>query len=137
MASNPDLVQYIADQMNRAGEITSKKMFGEYGLDCNGKFFAMVCDDRLLFKPTEGGRALLGTPVLQLPYPGAKPCFYIENVDDHELLVALAKLLARNFLNRKSRRNEWMFVPTPIHSYDKSLLAYIEYISIKFLVFLI
>ena len=51
MASNPDLVQYIADQMSRAGEITFKKMFGEYGLYCNGKFFAMVCDDRLLFKP--------------------------------------------------------------------------------------
>mgnify|MGYP003532025288 CR=1 FL=1 len=51
MASNPDLVQYIADQMARAGEVTYKKMFGEYGLYCNGKFFAMVCDDRLLFKP--------------------------------------------------------------------------------------
>ena len=94
MASNPDLVQYIADQMNRAGEISSKKMFGEYGLYCNGKFFAMVCDDRLLFKPTEGGRALLSTPVLQLPYPGTKPCFYIENVDDHELLLAIGSIQA-------------------------------------------
>ena len=37
MASNPDLVQYIADQMARAGEITFKKMFGEYGLYCNEK----------------------------------------------------------------------------------------------------
>ena len=104
MASNPDLVQYIADQMARAGEITSKRMFGEYGLYCNGKFFAMVCDDRLLFKPTEGGRTLLGTPVLQLPYPGAKPCFYIEDVDDHELLVALAKITCKELPEGKPKK---------------------------------
>ena len=32
MASNPDLVQYIADQCAGAGEITVKKMFGDYGV---------------------------------------------------------------------------------------------------------
>ena len=91
MPTNQDLVQYIADQMSRAGEITYKKMFGEYGLYCDGKFFAEVCDDCLFVKPTEAGRAILGTPVMRPPYPGAKDCFYIENVDDHELLTALAK----------------------------------------------
>lgn len=30
MASNPDLVQYIADQCAGAGKITVKKMFGDY-----------------------------------------------------------------------------------------------------------
>ena len=42
MASNPDLVQYIADQMACAGEITFKKMFGEYGLYCNEKISGYV-----------------------------------------------------------------------------------------------
>lgn len=106
MASNPDLVQYIADQMVRAGEITQKKMFGEYGLYCNGKFFAMVCDNRLLFKPTEGGRALLGEPVLQLPYPGANPCFYIENVDDHEQLTALTKITCKELPEPKAKKKK-------------------------------
>ena len=95
MASNLDLVQYITDQMARAGEITFKKMFGEYGLYCNEKFFSMVCDDRLLFKPTEGGRTLLDNPILQSPYPGAKSCFYIENINDHKLLVALTKITCK------------------------------------------
>ena len=104
MASNPDLVQYIADQMSRAGEITFKKMFGAYGLYCNGKFFAMVCDDRLLFKPTEGGWALLDMPILQSPYPGAKPCFHIEDVDDHELLVALTKVTCKELPEPKEKK---------------------------------
>ena len=47
MASNPELVQYIADQLSPCGTITFKKMFGEYGLYLNGKMFASVCDDTL------------------------------------------------------------------------------------------
>ncbi|MBO5251089.1 MAG: TfoX/Sxy family protein [Bacteroidaceae bacterium] len=106
MASNQDLVQYIADQMSRAGEITFKRMFGEFGLYCEGKFFAMVCDDRLLFKPTEAGKVLLGTPVLLPPYPGAKPCYYIADVDDHELLVALTKATCRELPEPKVKKNK-------------------------------
>ena len=37
MASNKDLVQYIADQCSKAGEITVKKMFGDYGIYGDGK----------------------------------------------------------------------------------------------------
>ena len=32
MASNSDFVQYIADQCDGAGEIVTKKMFGDYGI---------------------------------------------------------------------------------------------------------
>ena len=42
MASSPELVQYIADQLSPCGTITFKKMFGEYGLYLNGKMFASV-----------------------------------------------------------------------------------------------
>ena len=104
MATNQDLAQYIADQMARAGEVTLKRMFGEYGLYLDGKFFAMVCDDCLLLKPTEAGRKLLGAPVLREPYPGAKPCFYVENVDDHELLTALALVTCRELPEPKKRK---------------------------------
>ena len=37
MASNVDFVQYIADQCSEAGEIVTKKMFGDYGIYCEGK----------------------------------------------------------------------------------------------------
>ena len=35
MASNADFVQYIADQCAGAGEIVTRKMFGDYGIYCN------------------------------------------------------------------------------------------------------
>ena len=45
MASNPDFVAFVAEQLGGAGEITYRKMFGEYGLYCDGKFFGTVEGD--------------------------------------------------------------------------------------------
>ena len=56
MACNKDLVQYIADQCADAGTITTKRMFGDYGIYCNGKIFGLICDDKLYVKQTEEGR---------------------------------------------------------------------------------
>ena len=91
MASNPDFVQYIADQCAGSGTITVKKMFGDYGIYCNGKIFGLICDNRFYVKPTAAGRALLGTVVLRPPYDGAKDYFWIEDVDDHQLISSLVK----------------------------------------------
>ena len=37
MASNPEFVQYIADQLAPAGQVTYHKMFGDYGVYLDGK----------------------------------------------------------------------------------------------------
>ena len=52
MAISLEFVQYICDQMRFAAPVTSRAMFGEYGLYAEGKFFASVCDDQLFLKPT-------------------------------------------------------------------------------------
>ena len=43
MASHQDFVDYVAEQLREAGIIRSRKMFGEYGLYCDGIFFAVIC----------------------------------------------------------------------------------------------
>ena len=58
MASSLEFVQYAADQMGEAGEITYRKMFGEYGIYCDGKIFGVICEDQLFVKITERGREL-------------------------------------------------------------------------------
>lgn len=72
MASSPELVQYIADQLSPCGTITFKKMFGEYGLYLNGKMFASVCDDTLFVKPTKMPGARSFGCLLAPPYPAQK-----------------------------------------------------------------
>lgn len=58
MSSKIEFVEYVAEQCRGAGEITYKKMFGEYGLYCNGKIFALVCDDQFFVKIADEVKAL-------------------------------------------------------------------------------
>lgn len=89
MASNVDFVQYIVDQCSEAGNIVAKKMFGDYGIYCDGKICGLVCDDRFYLKPTEAVRPLLRTEELRPPYEGARDYFYVADVDDHDYLSRL------------------------------------------------
>ena len=57
MASDKSFIEFIVDQMGDAGFISHKKMFGEYAIYCDGKVVALVCDNQLFIKPTDGGRA--------------------------------------------------------------------------------
>ena len=104
MASRLEYVQYVAEQLSGAGEITYKKMFGEYGLYCDGKLFANVSDDQLFVKITEAGCSLFpGLPEAP-PYPGAKNCFLIEDVDDRDFLTALTLTTCQALPEAKTKR---------------------------------
>ncbi len=96
MASKQGTVDFLLDQMGGAGEISAKRMFGEFGLYCGGKFFAVVADDLLYIKPTAGGRAFLGQPDEAPPYPGASNWFLIdgERWDERSWLSQLAGITA-------------------------------------------
>ncbi|MBQ8046302.1 MAG: TfoX/Sxy family protein [Prevotella sp.] len=104
MASNADFVQYIADQCSGAGEIVTKKMFGDYGIYCDGKIFGLVCDDRFYVKPTEAGRALLRAVELRPPYDNAKEYFYIAEVDDRDYLSDLVRETCKALPEPKKRK---------------------------------
>ena len=104
MASNADFVQYIADQCGGAGEIVVKKMFGDYGIYCNGKIFGLICDDRFYLKPTEAARSMLREEELRPPYEGAKDYFYIADVDDRDYLSALVRETCKALPETKKRK---------------------------------
>jgi len=96
MASRQSTVDFILGQIAASGTVLAKKMFGEYGIYCDGKIVALVCDDKLFLKPTDAGREFADDPVEACPYPGAKPYLLIsgEKWDDHEWLATLFKISA-------------------------------------------
>ena len=106
MASRLEYVRYVAEQLSGAGEITYKKMFGEYGLYCDGKLFANVSDDQLFIKITEAGRSLFPGLREAPPYPGAKEYFLIENVDDRDFLTALTLITCQALPEAKKNRRK-------------------------------
>lgn len=50
MASSPDFVNYICEQLEGLGAVRSRKMFGEYMVYLNDKPVVIICDDRPMVK---------------------------------------------------------------------------------------
>lgn len=95
MASQQSTVDYLLEQIAGAGEVSARKMFGEYGVYCDGRIVALICDDQFFLKPTPQGRELLGAAVDEQPaYPGARPSLRIggDRWDDADWMAHLVRV---------------------------------------------
>ncbi len=107
MASDKEYVDFVLEHIENAGEITAKKMFGEYGIYSNGKIFALICDNKLFIKPTEAGRIFINDVVEAPPYPGAKLSFLIEDkLEDREWLSDLVTITVRELPEPKPKKKK-------------------------------
>ena len=107
MASNQKFVDFVLEQIENAGEITAKKMFGEYGIYSDGKMFGSICDDKLFIKPTKSGREFIGEVVEAPPYPGAKPSFLIEEkIEDRDWLSQLVRISVKELPMPKPKKKK-------------------------------
>ena len=93
MASDLDFVEFVVDQMQHAGAITRRAMFGGHTLYCEGKVVALICDNQLFVKPTKAGKLFIGDVVEAPAYPGARLSFLIEEqLEDKEWISNLIRL---------------------------------------------
>ena len=107
MASNQDFVNFVLEQIKGTGEISAKKMFGEYALYSDAKIFALICDDKLFIKPTASGRAFIGEVTEAAPYEGAKPSFLIEDkVEDSDWLSELVRITVKELPEPKPKKKK-------------------------------
>lgn len=96
MATDLSFVEFIVDQLEGAGLITYKKMFGDYALYCDGKVVALVCDNQLFVKPTPGGRIFAGNVSEAAAYPGAKLSLLVgDKLEDREWIRKLIRITAK------------------------------------------
>jgi TfoX/Sxy family transcriptional regulator of competence genes len=93
MATSQNTIDFIVEQIADAGDVSARKMFGEYGLYCDGKIFALVCDDQLFLKPTPAAMQYIGDFVEAPPYPGAKSYLLVDSDrwDDRDWLRGLVR----------------------------------------------
>jgi len=107
MASSKEYVDFILDQIENAGVIEAKKMFGEYGLYTDGKLVGLICDDKLFIKQTISGRAYIKNIVEASPYEGAKPSFLIEEkIEDRKWLSELIRITYRELPDPKPKKKK-------------------------------
>ena len=93
MVSSQDYLKFILEQLESAGDVTSRAMMGEYLLYFRGRLFGGIYDDRLLVKSVEAAKAYMPNATLQVPYEGAKEMLLVEELDDPEFLCGLLEVM--------------------------------------------
>ena len=92
MASSPEFVAFACEQLAGLGEITSRKMFGEYLIYVNAKPVLMICDDTAFVKRKECLIGLIDEASTGIPYEGAG-LHYVLDLDNRELTRRVIMLL--------------------------------------------
>ncbi len=107
MATDQKFVEYVLDQLQKVGEVSAKKMFGEYGIYLGEKIFGLICDNRLFIKPTVAGRAFIGNVEEAPPYEGAKNYFLIEEqIEDRNWLCELVMLTVKDLPEPRPKKTK-------------------------------
>lgn len=94
MATDKEFIEFVCEQIRNAGEVTYKKMFGEYMAYVNGKPILLVCDNTVYVKKVDAIEQYLGGAETGTPYKGAKD-HYILDIDDGELSEKVAIALEK------------------------------------------
>lgn len=81
MATSLDFINYICEQLNGIGNITYKKMFGEYMVYLNNKPVIIVCDNVAFVKKLDIITEMMQNAEVGFPYKGAKE-HYVLDIDN-------------------------------------------------------
>ena len=107
MATEARTAEFITEQVAAAGDIRTRKMFGEYALYCDDKVVAFICDDQLFVKITPASRPYLDESHDAPAYPGSKPyiCVPEDYWDDREWMARLVRETADSVPLPKPKRS--------------------------------
>jgi Regulator of competence-specific genes len=89
MASDAGFIQYICEQIEGIGTITSRKMFGEYMVYLNAKPIFLVCDNTVFVKMHDCIAEKMQNAATGNPYNGAK-LHYILDIDNADFSKEIA-----------------------------------------------
>ena len=106
MASSQEYLDFIIEQLYKLGDISYRKMMGEYILYYREKIFGGIYDDRFLVKITNASRKLMPESIEELPYDGAKPMLLVDSVDNKEFLYQLIINMYEELPNSKVKKKK-------------------------------
>lgn len=96
MATSKEFHDYIVENLQKAGEISTRKMMGEYCVYFQGKLIGDICENILFLKPTEAVLRLMPEAERAYPYEGSKTLMVI--VDDVENTKLMTEVLHEMYM---------------------------------------
>ncbi len=104
MATSLDFINYICEQLNDIGDITYKKMFGEYMVYLNNKPVIIVCDNIAFVKKLDIIKEMMQNADVGFPYKGAKE-HYILDIDNANFCKEIITKIEKVTPIKKSKKN--------------------------------
>lgn len=92
MATSKDYIKFVLEQVKDFGDVTARKMFGEYMVYFSSKPILLVCDNTVFIKILPDTSKILENAERGFPYDGAKE-HYILDIENRELLEKIIPVL--------------------------------------------
>jgi TfoX/Sxy family transcriptional regulator of competence genes len=92
MATTPDFIEYVCEQIGGVGAVRYRKMFGEYMVYVNDKPVLLVCDNTVYVKMLDRISEKMKNAERGFPYDGAKE-HYVLDIDDSGLCKKIVAIL--------------------------------------------
>lgn len=88
MATSKEFYDYIMENLQKTGEVSARKMMGEYLVYYRGKLVGNICDNCLFLKPAESVLRLMPDAERAYPYEGSKTLMaVVEDVENTGLMT--------------------------------------------------
>lgn len=97
MSTSKEYKNFVLEQLNLLDNITCKPMMGEYLLYHKEVLFGGIYDNRLLVKMVDGNKKYNMSK--SIPYKNAKMMYWVDDIDDKDLLKEIV-LETCNNLNK-------------------------------------
>jgi len=108
MACTQEFADYVIEQIDNAGVITAKGMFGGYHVYSDGKLFALIIDNKLYVKITDSGKEF-AKGVTQVPaFAKTKILSFLieDQLEDREWLSELVRITLPELPDPKPKKKK-------------------------------
>lgn len=103
MGCSTDFIDFVCQQIEGAGVVRTRKMFGDYCIYVDEKPIMLACDNIVYIKKHEAIAHLMQDAECGFPYDGAKE-HYLLDIDHRETAVRTIKTLLPHIPLPKPRR---------------------------------
>ena len=92
MACSTEFIEFVCEALRPLGEVSSRKMMGDYVIYVNGKCVITACDNLAYVKKLPCISALMADAECACPYPGAKEAYILDFADPRKALQVIGLL---------------------------------------------
>lgn len=92
MACTSDFIEFVCSQLEGAGMVRARKMFGDYCIYVDEKPIILACENIVYIKKHQAIEKMMSEAEIGFPYDGAKE-HYILDVEHKDYVLPIVKAL--------------------------------------------